>query len=38
LHDAQWTKDGNYHLFYEYAPLTMEKWILDLGEDVLEEL
>jgi hypothetical protein len=38
LHHAERTPDNKYHFYYEYAPLTIEKWILDMGDDVLEEL
>jgi hypothetical protein len=29
---------GEFYFYYEYVPLTLEKWILDLGDDILEEL
>lgn len=25
-------------LYYEYVPLTLEKWVLDLGEDFLNDI
>jgi len=30
--------DNTYYFYYEYVPLTLDKWILDLGDDVLEQL
>lgn len=38
LHHWEHSNDGKFHFYYEYAPLTVEKWLLDLGDDVLEEL
>ena len=38
LHHMQTTQEGEAHLFYEYVPLKLEKWLLDLGDDVLEQL
>lgn len=38
LHHSERSSDNKYHFYYEYAPLRMERWILDLGDDVLEEL
>ena len=38
LHHWEQGGDGRFHFYYEYAPLTVEKWLLDLGDDVLEEL
>jgi hypothetical protein len=38
IHHSEQTPDSRFHFYYEYAPLRMERWILDLGDDVLEEL
>lgn len=38
LHHFEQGNDNKFHFYYEYAPLTLEKWILDLGDDVLQEL
>ena len=38
LHHSERAADNKFHFYYEYAPLTIEKWILDLGDDVVEEL
>lgn len=29
---------GEAFFYYEYVPLTLERWILDLGDDILDEL
>ena len=29
---------NTYSFFYEYVPLNIDKWLLDMGEDVLEQL
>lgn len=31
-------KEGYFSLYYEYVHLTLEKWIVNLGDDVLEGL
>lgn len=35
---AERAADHTVHFYYEYVPLTLEKWVLDLGDDVVEEL
>lgn len=38
LRHCESSGSGEFYFYYEYVPLTLEKWILDLGDDILEEL
>lgn len=31
-------KEGSFSLYFEYVHLTLEKWIINLGDDVLDSL
>ena len=38
LHHATHHHNGIFEVYYEYAPLALERWVLEVGDDLVEQL